>query len=114
MTIYKPERWCVIKITPKDQKPLYKVFGSWYEGNFYGDQWRLNSGITKATLKDCEYQFEGYSGSVYRCNEICYGTTGYGAFILSDMKSKVEQNGGTLEVLPEDTNWIEVNYESKS
>ena len=65
MAIYKPERWYVLKITPKDQNPLYKVFGTWYYGNVYGDSWRLNSGIIKVSLKDSEYNFDGKIGRAH-------------------------------------------------
>ena len=47
MTEYRPELWCVLKITPKDQKPIYKVFGTWHGGYASSNSWRLNSGITK-------------------------------------------------------------------
>ena len=111
MSEYTPEKWSVIKISHPERNPIYKVFGTWYYGNVYGDSWRLNSGITKVALKDSVYHFEGSSGSVYRCNEIYYGTTGYGAFILSGMIERVEEAGGKLEILPEETNWLEINYE---
>ena len=113
-TEYIPDKWCVVKIAPKDRLSLYKVFGCWH--GFYdysiGDSWKLNSGITKVIKESSDYCFHGYSGSVYRCNEIYYGTTKYGASIIADMINKSESVGGSMQILPEETNWSEIDYEN--
>ena len=35
----------------------------------------------------------------------------YGGGILSGLIKKVEMAGGMIEILPENTNWLEINYE---
>jgi hypothetical protein len=35
----------------------------------------------------------------------------YGHGVLENMIDKAEKNGITIEVLPEETNWLEINYE---
>ena len=111
MSDYRPDKWVVVKITGKDTPPIHKVFASWYGGWAGSDSWKLNSGITKATLEGNVYSFEGSSGSVYECHKECYGTNMYGSGILNNMIDRVAEAGGTIEVLPEDTNWLEINYE---
>lgn len=111
MSDYWPEKWVVIRIAVLDIPPVYKVFACWYGGYLGSDSWKLNSGITKATLEGNVYSFEGSSGSVYECHKNCYGTSAYGAGVLSDIIGKVAKAGGTIEVLPQETNWLEINYE---
>jgi len=111
MSDYRPDKWVVVKITGKDTSPIHKVFACWYGGWAGSDSWKLNSGITKATLKGFAYFFEGSSGSVYECQLNCYGTNMYGSGILNNMIDRVAKAGGTIEVLPEETNWLEINYE---
>jgi hypothetical protein len=113
MSDYIPDRWVVVKISGyKDRsKPIYKVFASWYGGWAGSDSWKLNSGITKATLEGFVYSFEGSSGSVYECHKDIYGTNMYGMSVLSNMIDKAAENGITIEILPEETNFLELNYE---
>jgi hypothetical protein len=112
MSEYIPDKWVVVKITGyKDSPPVHKVFACWYGGWSGSDSWKLNSGITKATLEGFVYSFEGSSGSVYLCHEDTYGTNMYGNGVLGNMIVNAEKNGVTVEILPEDTNWLELNYE---
>jgi hypothetical protein len=111
MSDYRPDKWVVVKITGKDTPPIHKVFASWYGGWAGSDSWKLNSGITKATLEGFVYSFEGSSGSVYECHKDTYGTNMYGGGVLDNMISNAEKNAITIEILPEDTNWLEINYE---
>ena len=51
MSDYTPDRWVIVKIvTPKER--LYKVFASWSGGYNGSDSWKMNSGITQASLVD--------------------------------------------------------------
>jgi hypothetical protein len=111
MSDYTPDKWLVVKITGKDTPPVHKVFACWYGGYLGSDSWKLNSGITKATLEGNIYSFEGSSGSVYECHKDSYGTNGYGQGVLVNMIAKAGMNGVTIELLPESTNWMEINYE---
>jgi len=108
---YTPDRWVVIKITAPNVL-LYKVFACWYGGYGGSDSWKINSGITKVTEKDNQYLFEGYSGSVYGCYKDSYGANFYGSSVLNgfiEEASKVE--GQSIEIMPESTNWKELNYD---
>jgi len=108
---YCPDKWVGVKISSANTPTIYKIFACWYGGFFNGDSWKLNSGITKATLIDDTFHFEGASGSVYICNKDSYGTNGYGAGVLNNMVQNADNNGITIEILPEDTKWLELNYE---
>jgi hypothetical protein len=115
MSEYRPDKWVVVKITGPEYPPIHKVFACWYGGWAGSDSWKLNSGITQVNTrinKDRKiYSFEGSSGSVYECHEDCYGYNMYGGSVLNGMIEKAEKNGITIEILPEETNWLEINYE---
>lgn len=113
MSNYIPDRWVVVKISGyKDSStPVYKVFASWYGGWAGSDSWKLNSGITKVSVEDFVYSFEGSSGSVYECHQDLYGTNMYGHGVLQNMIDKAAQNGLTIEILPEGTNFLELKYD---
>ena len=113
MSDYIPDRWVVVKISGYQDrsKPVYKVFACWYGGYAGSDSWKLNSGITKATLEGFVYSFEGSSGSVYECHKDSYGYNMYGGSVLNNMIEKSKEHGIEIEVLPENTNWLEINYE---
>jgi len=108
---YRPHKWVVVKITGVDTPPVHKVFACWYGGYAGSDSWKLNSGITRATLEGDVYSFEGSSGSIYQCHKDVYGTNFYGGGVLSGLISKIETSGGMMEILPSETNWLEINYE---
>jgi hypothetical protein len=55
--------------------------------------------------------FDGSSGSTYACHKATYGASSYGFGVLENMVTKALDNGVTIEVLPEETNWLEINYE---
>lgn len=113
MNEYTPDRWVVISITRNknvDIRPdVYRMFGSWYGGYLGSNSWRLNSGITKMVDKGDHYEVHGNSGSVYFCYKKCYGTSGYGAGVLNDMIDNAK-NVATIEVLPEDTDFLAIDF----
>jgi hypothetical protein len=55
--------------------------------------------------------FDGSSGSTYACHKATYGASSYGYGILENMVNKALKTGVTIEVLPEETNWLEIHYE---
>lgn len=111
MSEYTPDKWVVVKITGNDLPPVHKVFACWYGGYLGSDSWQLNSGITKATLEGNVYSFEGSSGSVYHCHKDVYGTNSYGHGVLHNMIDNAKNNGVSIDILDEDTNWLGLNYE---
>jgi hypothetical protein len=113
MSEYSPNKWLVIKIIGRpSEKPVYKIFGCWYGGYLGSDSWQLNSGITSVSENTDYYFFEGSSGSTYSCRKGSYGANGYGYGVLEDMIEKAEANDITIEVLTEETKWMELNYEN--
>jgi hypothetical protein len=108
---YVPDKWLVIKIEGKYVPLTYKVFACWYGGYLNGDSWKLNSGITKVTEEDDCYLFEGYSGSVYKCRENSYGLNMYGHGVLYNIINKSKEAEVNVEILPEETNWLDLSFE---
>jgi hypothetical protein len=111
MSDYNPDRWVVVKITGADYPPIHKVFACWFGGYAGSDSWKLNSGITRAYEEGHCFMFDGSSGSTYACHKTTYGTNMYGHGVLHNMIDTAEKNGITIEILPEETNWLEINYE---
>ena len=111
MSDYTPDRWVIVKIvTPKER--LYKVFASWGAGYGGSDSWKMNSGITHATLVNDRWEFSGYSGSVYSCHKDAYGTNGYGGNVLQGFINQMPGQGASMEILPGDTDWATVPYDA--
>jgi hypothetical protein len=110
MSDYTPDRWTVLRIHAPDQI-IYKVFASWYGGFAGSDSWKLNSGITRATLVGDSWEFDGSSGSVYSCHKDSYGTNGYGGAVLSNLISNADAQGIQIEVLDSETDWAQLQYE---
>ena len=110
MSDYTPDRWMVLRIhTP--QEILYKVFASWSGGYAGGDSWKLNSGITRATFRNPYWEFDGSSGSVYRCHQDSYGTNGYGQAVLNNLLSQAQAQDIQIDVLDRETAWGDLQYE---
>jgi hypothetical protein len=110
MKEYIPDKWIVIKIEGKNVPLTYKVFACWFGGYLGSNSWKLNSGITKVTKDGEFYNFEGHSGSVYKCHKETYGAHVYGSGILNDVINKPEEIRVKVEILPEDTDWLELKY----
>ena len=106
MSDYTPDKWVVVKITI-GKEMIYKVFACWYGGFAGSDSWKMNSGIVKVELVNDCYEFHGHSESVYHCHKNCYGTNGYGGRVLQNFIDKADFK---IEMLPENTNWKELNY----
>lgn len=110
MSDYTPDRWMVLRIHAPTEI-LYKVFATWSGGYAGSDSWKLNSGITRATWADPYWEFDGNSGSVYRCHADSYGTNGYGSTVLSNLISNAKAQGIQIDVLESDINWGQLQYE---
>ena len=107
---YSPDRWAIIKLTPKDgTPPHYRVFGTWGGSYLGGQSWKMNSGIEKVEEDERYFYFHGSSGSVYCCHKESYGYFSYGLSVLHNM---IEKMRDTIEFteLPEKTNWMSIDY----
>lgn len=111
MSNYTPDRWMVLAIHTPAEK-IYKVFATWSGGYLGGDSWKLNSGITQATFRDPYWEFEGASGSVYRCHINGYGTNGYGQVVLNNLLGQAIEQDIEIDVLDRETNWAQLQYEA--
>lgn len=113
MSEYKPDKWVMIKFNHSNKNTtIYKILASWYGGFTQGDSWQLNSGVVKIEEDGQCYLFHGSSGSVYRCHKGTYGMSTYTMGILANMQAEIkEANGVTLDLMPEDTNFMELVYD---
>lgn len=119
--IYTPDNWIIVKLPQ-----CYKVLAGWSGGYLDADKWRLNSGITSCHNVGDYYVFTGHSGSLYHCHKDSYGlrmnTAGVfdyfqiklGEEIFNIKRFKKEQAQAILWQMPEDTNWLEIDWELKS
>lgn len=102
-----PDRWVVIEVV-SDKTKLHRVFACWYGGWTGADSWQLNSGIVSVDEQSKYFDFEGQSGSVYRCYKANYGSNMYGSSVLNNLIEKSKEKDIIITVLPEDTNWKEL------
>jgi hypothetical protein len=99
MSVYNPDKWCIVKIVGNSTH--YRVFGSWSGGYLDGDSWRMNSGITRVGEDDNFYYVYGASGSCYNCHKESYGANGYGYAVLSQYESDSEGRFTVLNDIPD-------------
>lgn len=105
-----PDSWVMLKIQRGDDF-VYKVFAEWRGSYLSGDSWRMNSGVANATDNGDYYDFEGYSGSVYSCRKTSYGIRGmYAIGILNDLIEQITEAGGSVRILNEDTDFLEIDW----
>jgi hypothetical protein len=102
---YNADNWVVLKFDGDD--PHYRVLAGWSGGYITGNSWRMNSGITKVEEDESFFYFYGSSGSRYRCNKEVYmlrmNTAGAWARLQ-------ELHGDKVEMLPEDTDWMNMDW----
>lgn len=100
---YYPDRWVILKITPNDtnKKPFHRVLAGWYGGFTQGEQWKINSGITKIEkLEDETYDVHGYSGSIYNLRASGEGMTIYMVNVIDQYLEN--QSLVKIEIVPFD------------
>ncbi len=109
MAEYTPDRWVMLKITPPNNKFYYKIFASWSGSYLYGASWKLNSGVTRVEMLNDTYKFHGFSGSVYVCHKNSYGTTNYGASVLSNLLNP-DQYTNIVDMMPDTIDPMTLEY----
>lgn len=90
MNKYTPDTWVILRIKPKKQTPIYKLFSGWYGGYTQGDSWKLNSGITKVKTADKFYEVHGESGSIYVCPVSREGMSTYMSGVLASFQEQLK------------------------
>lgn len=94
MSEYSPNRWVVLEfVTPVGELIGRKLFGGWYGSYTAGDSWKLNSGITAVRIANDIYEFDGTSGSTYRCHRSGYGMSMSQKDILAIWRRKAAEHG---------------------
>ena len=106
ITMTTPDMWVMLRIK-NENETFYKILAGFRGGYLSGDSWRLNSGITKADVKDKAIDFHGYSGSIYTCNKDLYGTNMLMQGVIESLKKQAD-----IKVMPKDTKWNKLNYGS--
>jgi hypothetical protein len=109
---YIPDRWIMIRFE-SEETIVHKILAGWSGSYLEGQSWKLNSGVVKVEDDGQCYLFHGSSGSVYRCHKGAYGMN----MIMSDTFNRWIRNKSAgdipfnMTMLPEDTNFMEINYE---
>jgi hypothetical protein len=96
MSEYTPDVWVVLEFdAPQLEKPMRKLFGGWYGGFAGSNTWKLNSGITEIRQVEGWYEFDGYSGSTYRCHPNNYHMSSLMQDVLSKWLKQADERGNT-------------------
>jgi hypothetical protein len=96
MNTYTPDVWVVLEFdAPQLEVPLRKVFAGWYGGFAGSNSWKLNSGITAVRRDGDWFEFDGYSGSVYRCHANNYHLSGLMLDVLANWRKQADERGDT-------------------
>jgi len=111
MNNYTPDYWLVLKITSEDEV-MFKVFATWVSSFTKGESWQLNSGIVGVEGTEKVISFLGFSGSKYTVanDDSVYRTSAYTQSVLQQIISNYEKQDAKIEVMPFETNWLELNY----
>ena len=108
--MYYPDKWVVVKMVEKDRPDCYRVFATWRGGYLSGDSWQINSGIVSVKHEDHHYAFKSRSGKTYNCEQESYGTSNWTSMVLNDLIRSAKSVGIDIELMPEDTDWFELDY----
>jgi hypothetical protein len=110
MNNYIPDRWVMVKFTSPDMT-TYKILAGWSGSYIHGQSWKLNSGCTKVEVDGDYYIFHGYSGSTYQCHKNAYGYNSIMLQVKSSFEKELEESDKVkMEILDEETNFMEIDY----
>jgi hypothetical protein len=104
------DRWAVLKLTNKDKETHYRLFMGWYGGYLGSDAWQMNSGIDSVEKVSGVLVFHGRSGSAYHVHPNTYGMSGLMSSVLSTYTEAAKADGGSIEVMDEDHDWLTFDY----
>lgn len=102
---YIPDNWVVIKY--KGDDPHYRILAGWSGGYTDSDTWRMNSGIVRVDETEDAFLFYGSSGSCYDCRKTVYCLRKNNAYVWAQLQ---ERHGDKVELMPEDTDWLAVDW----
>jgi hypothetical protein len=96
--MYTPDRWVILTLRHPEYAPFSRVFAGWYGGYTGSDSWKMNSGI-KGWMQHKDYfEFDGASGSVYRCYKNAHGMSAYMGSVLANFQDQLAAQGGQLVI----------------
>jgi hypothetical protein len=98
MRAYTPDVWVVLEFKTSTET-IQKVFAGWYGGFAGSNSWQLNSGIKSVHKVGDSFEFEGYSGSIYRCKERNYHMSTLMLSVLGNWLKQADQRGIEIKVL---------------
>jgi hypothetical protein len=102
---YVPDNWVVIKLSGDD--PHYRILAGWSGGYTDSDTWRMNSGIVRVDETEDAFLFYGSSGSCYDCRKTAYCLRKNNVYVWAQLQ---ERYGDKVELMPEDTDWLVVDW----
>ena len=106
---YTPDTWVMLKITTQTYT-VYKILAGWTGGFTSGDSWKLNSGCIKVEKTGDTLVFTGASGSTYCVYPNAYRLSLTTSAILRTFQESVQNTGIEIEMLPENTDWLTLDY----
>jgi hypothetical protein len=114
MNEYTPDSWVVLKVKEgKYDRGFYKVLGGWSGGyldyHLRRSFWRMNGGITGVEKLAYLYGFYDRFGSVYWCHQGSYRLPMAMPGVYNQLKEN-EAFEGQITLMPEDTNWMEIEW----
>ncbi len=96
MSDYYPDRWVELEFYKAGEFSCKKILAGWYGGYLGTNSWKLNSGVESEVEDDQTISFKGYSGSVYHCDKLNWGLSGYTSMILNGWLAETE--GTDIEI----------------
>lgn len=65
-SIYTPNNWQLVRVTPKDTSAIYyRILAGWSGSFMYGSSWKLSSGCERVIEDGGIWEVPQNSGSVY-------------------------------------------------
>ena len=99
MSVYQPDRWCVLEFDNPEVGKFTKVLAGWSGGYTTGDAWKLSSGIESIEILNDVYTMPHSSGSIYQCHRTAYGLSFLTSNVLNNIVSNAEKAGVTVRQL---------------
>jgi len=117
MKNYKVDNWVIIKFNGVE--PHYRVLSGKSGGYLDGSSWCMESGIISVKSRTDHYvslgekieiflyEFFSTSGSCYTCNKESYGIKMNNAYVWDKLKKIY---GDEVELMNEDTDWLDIDW----
>ena len=107
-----PDKWVVLELK-NEGTTMYKVFGSWPGGYLDGDREKGENYEVAVEEDDDYYYFIGYTGSCCKCHKESYGVMTTCQSLLDMFIDKANVMGASINVLLDDTNFMELLNQNK-